>query len=100
MTQQTLVCVINKSKDTIFIGKKPLMTYVTSAILQLTELSSITIKARGHSIGLAVDVVQVLQRKTKIFEIGKIKIDSEFLESQDGKQRNVSTIEIPIKRIG
>jgi len=49
---------------------------------------------------LAVDVVQVIQRKTKIFEIGKIKIDSEPLTSQDGKHRNVSTIEIPIKRIG
>lgn len=91
---------IGNTKDAIFIGKKPLMTYVTSAILQLSELPSISIKARGHSIGLAVDVVQVLQRKTKIFEVGKIKIDSESLSSQDGRQRNVSTIEIPIKRIG
>ena len=85
--------------NTIFIGKKPLMTYVTAAILQLSEFPLITIKARGHSIGLAVDVVQIIQRKTKIFEIGKIKINSDSLASQDGKQRNVSTIEIPIKRI-
>ena len=91
---------ISKEKDTIFIGKKPLMTYVTSAILLLSEIPSITIKARGKSIGFAVDVVQVIQRKTKIFEVGKIKIDSESLESQDGKTRSVSSIEIPIKRIG
>jgi len=87
-----------KSRDTVFIGKKPLMTYVTSAILQLSEMPSITIKARGHSIGLAVDVVQVIQKKTTAFEIGKIKIDSESLDSLDGKTRNVSTIEIPLKR--
>lgn len=91
---------IGNTKDTIFIGKKPIMTYVTSALLQLSEFPSITIKARGHSIGLAVDVVQVIQRKTKNFVVGKIKIDSESLSSQDGKQRNVSSIEIPINRIG
>lgn len=98
MKRQNLVCMISKTNDTIFIGKKPLMTYVTSAILQLSELPKITIKARGQSIGFAVDVVQVLQRKTKIFEIGEIKIDSEILASADGKQRNVSTIEIPVMR--
>ena len=91
---------IENTRDTIFIGKKPLMTYVTSSILQLSQIPSITIKARGHSISLAVDVVQVIQRKTRIFEVGKIKIDSESLSSEDGKQRNVSTIEIPLKRIG
>jgi len=91
---------IGNTKDTIFIGKKPLMTYVTSAILQLSQIPSITIKARGLSISLAVDVVEVIQRKTKIFEVGKIKIDSESLPSQDGRTRNVSTIEIPMKRIG
>ena len=88
------------TKDTIFIGKKPMITYFTSVILQLSQIPSITIKARGLSIGLAVDVVQVIQRKTKIFEIGKIRIDSESLTSQDGRTRHVSTIEIPIKRIG
>ena len=87
-------------RDVIFIGKKPLMSYVTSAIIQLSSLPSITIKARGMSIGLAVDVTQVLLKKTKIFEVGRIRIDSESLESQDGKKRNVSTIEIPISRIG
>lgn len=58
----------------------------------------VTLKARGMSIGLAVDVSQVIKRKTNAFEIGTIKIDSESLESTDGKTRNVSTIEIPIKR--
>ena len=89
---------LNNTKDIIFIGKKPLMTYVTSAIIQLSAMPTITLKARGLSIGIAVDVAQVIKRKTNAFEIGTVKIDSESLESTDGKTRNVSTIEIPIKR--
>ncbi|MGD8708118.1 MAG: DNA-binding protein [Nitrosopumilaceae archaeon] len=88
----------NSTRDTIFIGKKPLMTYVTSAIIQLSTMPIVTLKARGYSIAMAVDVAQVIQRKTNAFEIGKIKIDHEVLESTDGKKRNVSTIEIPMKR--
>ena len=86
--------------DTIFIGKKPLMSYVTSAILQLSSLPSITLKARGLSIGTAVDVSQIILRKTNIFEIGTIQIGSESLESSDGRKRDVSTIEIPVRRTG
>ena len=86
--------------DTIFIGKKPLMSYVTSAILQLSSLSSIILKARGLSIGTVVDVSQIILRKTNIYEIGTIQIGSESLESSDGRKRDVSTIEIPVRRAG
>lgn len=88
----------DNKNDTIFIGKKPLMAYVTSAIIQLSSLDSITVKARGMSIGLAVDVTQVLLKKTDAFEVGCVKISSESLESQDGRKRDVSTIEIPISK--
>ena len=89
----------NNTKDTIFIGKKPLMTYVTSAIIQLATLPTITIKARGLSIAHAVDVAQIILHRTNpAFMIGDVKIDSESLESQDGRTRNVSTIEISIKK--
>ena len=90
----------NTNNDTIFIGKKPLMTYVTSAIIQLSALPTIAIKARGLSIGRAVDVSQIILQRTNTFEIGKIKINSESLESTDGKTRNVSSIEIPVSRTG
>lgn len=76
------------------------MSYVTSAIIQLSTLPLVTIKARGQSIGLAVDVSQILLKKTNTFTIGKIKIGSEQLESTDGKTRNVSSIEIPVMRSG
>jgi DNA-binding protein len=88
------------SRDTIFIGKKPLMAYVTSTLIQLANLPAVHIKARGMSIGRAVDVAQIIARKTESagYMIGEIKIDSEALESQDGRTRNVSTIEIEVKR--
>ena len=87
-------------RDTVYIGKKPLMAYVTSTLIQLANIPSVTIKARGMSIGRAVDVSQIISRKTENagYAIGTIKLDSEALESQDGRTRNVSTIEIQIKR--
>ena len=90
---------LSNTTQTIFIGKKPLMTYVTSTIIQLSALPTVTIKARGQSIGYAVDVVQIVLQRTKpAYSVGEIKIGSESLVSSDGKNRNVSTIEIPIKR--
>ena len=88
------------ARDTIYIGKKPLMAYVTSTLIQLANIPSVSIKARGMSISRAVDVAQIISRKTENagYKIGNINIGSESLESQDGKTRNVSTIEIEVKR--
>jgi len=89
-----------EQRDTVYIGKKPIMAYVTSTLIQLANLPSVSIKARGMSIGRAVDVAQIISRKTENsgYSIGEISIGSESLESQDGKTRNVSTIEIEVKR--
>ena len=87
-------------RDTIYIGKKPLMAYVTSTLIQLSNIPCVSIKARGMSIGRAVDVSQIISRKTENagYTVGNIKLGSESLESQDGRTRNVSTIEIEVKR--
>jgi len=99
-TQTTKQTGSPETRDTIFIGKKPLMAYVTSTLTQLANIPSVTIKARGMSIGRAVDVSQIISRKTENagYSIGNIKLGSEALESQDGRTRNVSTIEIEVKR--
>lgn len=91
---------MSESRETIYIGKKPLMAYVTSTLIQLANQPRVSIKARGLSIGRAVDVAQIIARKTENagYSIGNIKIGSEMLESQDGRSRNVSTIEIEVKR--
>ena len=76
-----------EAKDTIFIGKKPLMVYVTSALIQLANQPKISIKARGLSIGRAVDVAQIVVRRSENsgYSIGEIKIGSEHLQSKDGE---------------
>ena len=86
--------------DTIYIGKKPLMTYVTSTLIQLANHPVVTIKARGLSIGRAVDVSQITLKRmeTAGYKIGEVRIGSETVQSEDGRTRNVSTIEIEIKK--
>ena len=89
-----------EQRDTVYIGKKPIMAYVTSTLIQLANMPVVSIKARGMSIGRAVDVAQIISRKTENagYIVGNISIGSEALESQDGRTRNVSTIEIEVKR--
>jgi len=95
-----LITHMSESRETIYIGKKPLMAYVTSTLIQLANQPKISIKARGLTIGRAVDVAQIVARKTENagYSIGNIKIGSELLQSQDGRTRNVSTIEIEVMR--
>ena len=99
-TSNTVQTESSGPRDTVFIGKKPLMAYVTTTIIQLANLPTVSIKARGMSIGRAVDVAQIISRKTENsgYSIGKILIGSETLESKDGRPRNVSTIDIEVKR--
>ena len=89
-----------EQRDTVYIGKKPIMAYVTSTLIQLANMPVVSIKARGMSIPPPVDVAQIISRKTENagYAIGNISIGSEALESQDGRTRNVSTIEIEVKR--
>ena len=86
--------------DIIYIGKKPLMAYVTSTIIQMANQPKVTIKARGLSIGRAVDVSQITIKRmeTAGYKIGDVRIGSEQVQSEDGRTRNVSTIEIEIMK--
>ncbi|MCY3853736.1 MAG: DNA-binding protein [Thaumarchaeota archaeon] len=87
-------------RNVIFIGAKPIMTYVTATLTQLSNQQTVTIKARGKRITQAVDVSQMIIKRmnTVGYKLGGIRISSDLLTSQDGKQRNVSAIEIDIKK--
>jgi len=87
-------------RSVIFVGKKPLMTYVTATLTQLAGLPTVTIKARGRTITQAVDVSQMIVKRMNAvgFEISDVRIASDSLESLDGRMRNVSTIEIDVSR--
>ncbi|NDB32577.1 MAG: DNA-binding protein [Nitrososphaeria archaeon] len=89
-----------KTRDVIFVGTKPIMTYVTATLTQLSTQPFVTIKARGQRITQAVDVSQMIVKKmnTVGYVIKDVRISSDSLLSQDGKTRNVSTIEIDISK--
>ena len=89
-----------KSSNEVFIGKKPLMVYVTATLVQLANEPTVVIKARGKSIPRAVDVSQIIVKRmnTLGYNVASVKIGSEAVKSQDGNTRNVSTIEIAVSR--
>jgi DNA-binding protein len=89
-----------KTRDVIFVGTKPIMTYVTATLTQLSTRPVVTIKARGQRITQAVDVSQMIIKRmnTVGYTIKDVRIASDSLLSQDGKTRNVSTIEIDIAK--
>ncbi|MFI5421773.1 MAG: DNA-binding protein Alba [Nitrososphaerales archaeon] len=83
----------------IFVGKKPVMSYAMSAMVQLAQSGDIVLKARGMVISRAVDVAEIVTKRlgNNTFEIRNIHIDTEKLgEGED--IGNVSTIEIVIAK--
>ena len=84
----------------IFVGTKPIMTYVSATLTQLSSRTTVTIKARGKRITQAVDVSQMIVKRMDSvgYVVSDVRISSDSLTSQDGKQRNVSTIEIDMSK--
>lgn len=88
--------------NSIFIGTKPFMNYVTGVVMQFTTKGAdiVTVKARGKFISRAVDVAEV---SAKRFLEGAvvtkgININSEEFTNKEGRQVRVSTIEIQLAR--
>ncbi|MBH59498.1 MAG: DNA-binding protein [Thaumarchaeota archaeon] len=83
--------------NNIFVGKKPVMSYAMSGLIQLGQTGEIVIKGRGMVISRAVDVAQIITERLGKgkYSTKSIKIDTDVLGEDDNK-RNVSTIEIII----
>jgi len=88
--------------NSIFIGNRPFMNYVTAVVMQFTTKNEqeVTIKARGKFISRAVDVVEVASKRFMQgqVELGNIKIDSEGFKNKEGKDVRVSIIEITLNK--
>jgi archaea-specific DNA-binding protein len=89
--------------NSIFIGTKPFMNYVTSVVMQFTskDAGEVIIKARGKFISRAVDVAEVASKRflKGQIKLKDIKIDSEEFTNKEGRQVRVSTIEIVLDKI-
>ena len=91
---------MSKDPNTIYVGTKPAMSYVLAVITHFNEskVKDVTLKARGRAITTAIDAVEIVRRKfLKDLKTEKIEIGTEELPRDDGT-RNVSTIEITLKR--
>jgi archaea-specific DNA-binding protein len=88
--------------NSIFIGGKPFMNYVTGVVMQFTTKNAdeVIVKARGKFISRAVDVAEVASRRflTDQVEIANIRTDSEEFENKEGRRVRVSIIEISLKK--
>lgn len=101
MTEETTTKERTETNE-IFIGNKPFMKYVIATIIQIKSNNSSAIKARGKFISRAVDVAEVVKKRLKEsdnIELGEeIKIGSEGFKNEEGKNINVSTIEISLSK--
>lgn len=90
-----------KSRDnTVFIGKKPSMSYVLAVVTQFGDgHDEIHIRARGKAINKAVDVAEIVRHKfIKDVKVNNVEIDTEEITTENNEKINVSTIELTLKK--
>ena len=87
-------------ENSVFIGEKPFMNYVTGVVTQFTNRGAheVVVKARGRFISRAVDVALVAEKRfvENTVAVKDIKIGSEEFQNKEGRQVKVSTIEITL----
>jgi len=87
------------NENTVYIGSKPVMTYVTAIIQSFNENpEGVIIKARGRAISTAVDAAEVTRNKFLSGLTCDVSIGTEEMEQEDGGTRNVSTISITLSK--
>jgi len=88
--------------NSIFVGSKPFMNYVTGVVMQFTTKGAdeVIVKARGKFISRAVDVSEVAAKRflEGQIEVKDIRIDSEGFQNKEGKDVRVSIIEITLRK--
>jgi len=92
---------MSKDSNTVYIGRKPVMSYVLAVITNFnsSDTKQVTLKARGRSITTAVDVAEIVNNRfMKDLNVGGITIGTEEIQQEEGGTRNVSTMEIQLMR--
>ena len=83
-------------ENTIFVGNKPPMSYVLAVVTQFNGGSDeVIIKARGRAISRAVDTAEITRNRfVQDAKIKEIIIGTESITNEEGRNSNVSSIEI------
>jgi DNA-binding protein len=87
-------------ESVVYVGNKPVMNYVLATLTQFNEgAEEVVVKARGKAISRAVDVAEIVRNRfLPNVGVKEIKIDTEELDSEQGRKVNVSTIEITLAK--
>ncbi|PNX47596.1 MAG: DNA-binding protein Alba [Thermoplasmata archaeon M9B1D] len=103
MTEKTKEKITIEEKRTdenvIYVGQKPPMAYVLAVITQFNTNGSngVILKARGRSISTAVDTAEIVRNRfMKDAKLKDIKIGTESVTNEEGRNSNVSSIEISL----
>ncbi|MFQ3275584.1 MAG: DNA-binding protein [Candidatus Nanohaloarchaea archaeon] len=82
--------------NTVYVGSKPAMSYVLAVVTQFNEgHETVHVKARGKAISRAVDVAEMVRSKfEETAEVDEISIDTDQIETDEGDELNVSSIQI------
>lgn len=88
-------------ENVIFIGKKPLMSYVLAVMTQFNNngTDGVILKARGRSISTAVDTAEIVRNRfMKNAKIKDITISTESVTNEEGRDSNISSIAISLTK--
>jgi len=89
----------NADENVIYVGQKPPMAYVLAVITQFNNngANGVTIKARGRAISTAVDTAEIVRNRfMNDAKLKDIKIGTESITNEEGRNSNVSSIEISL----
>jgi len=89
---------VNADENTIYVGNKPPMSYVLAVVTQFNGGSDeVVIKARGRAISRAVDTAEITRNRfVTNAKVKDIKIGTESITNEEGRNSNVSSIEISL----
>lgn len=86
--------------NTVYVGSKPAMSYVLAVVTQFNEgQDTVHVKARGKAISRAVDVAEMVKREfVDDAEVEDITIDTDQIDTDEGEELNVSSIQVDITK--
>ncbi|MBY8990310.1 MAG: DNA-binding protein Alba [Candidatus Lokiarchaeota archaeon] len=91
----------NGQENSVFVGRRPTMNYVMAVMMILNKGEDCTVKARGRAISHAVDICEILKNRFLKGTVYKdIRISTEQLKGEDGRENNVSSMEIVVSPSG
>ena len=93
---------VSEKQNVVYIGNKPPMDYVMAVMtaFNMSDTNEVVLKARGRAISTAVDVAEITRNRFfKDAKVHSVAIGTEEVTPREGgNPRNVSTMEITIKK--